>query len=49
MFGRFFRNLLDEGVQIAPSQFEAGFMSSAHSTEDLDKTVEAAFKAFRNL
>ncbi|MFO7983398.1 MAG: glutamate-1-semialdehyde 2,1-aminomutase [Desulfuromonadales bacterium] len=49
MFGRFFRNLLDEGVQIAPSQFEAGFMSSAHTTEDLDRTIEAAHKAFRKL
>lgn len=46
-FGRFFRLLLDEGVNLAPSQFEAGFMSIAHSTEDLDRTIEAARKAFR--
>jgi glutamate-1-semialdehyde 2,1-aminomutase len=45
-FGRFFRKMLDQGVNLAPSQFEAGFMSVAHSTEDLDRTIEAAEKAF---
>ncbi|HKL26224.1 MAG TPA: glutamate-1-semialdehyde 2,1-aminomutase [Desulfuromonadales bacterium] len=49
MFGQFFRYLLDEGINIAPSQFEAGFMSVAHSPEDLDKTIEAAGKAFKTL
>ncbi len=48
-FGRFFRSLLEQGVQIAPSQFEAGFMSIAHTTTDLDKTIEAARKAFKSL
>jgi glutamate-1-semialdehyde 2,1-aminomutase len=48
-FGKFFRLLLDAGVNIAPSQFEAGFMSIAHGREDLDRTVEAARKAFRAL
>ena len=48
-FGRFFRAMLEAGVNLAPSQFEAGFMSAAHSTEDLDKTIEAARKAFKNL
>jgi glutamate-1-semialdehyde 2,1-aminomutase len=48
-FGRFFRSMLESGVNLAPSQFEAGFMSSAHSREDLDKTIEAARKAFKNL
>lgn len=48
-FGKFFRAMLDEGVNLAPSQFEAGFMSIAHSTDDLDKTVEAASRAFRTL
>ncbi len=48
-FGRFFRAMLEAGVNLAPSQFEAGFMSAAHSREDLDKTVEAARKAFRSL
>lgn len=48
-FGKFFRRLLDEGVNIAPSQFEAGFMSIAHAQEDLDRTIEAARTAFRAL
>ncbi|WP_305046494.1 glutamate-1-semialdehyde 2,1-aminomutase [Geoalkalibacter sp.] len=48
-FGRFFRGLLDEGVYIAPSQFEAGFMSIAHSRADLDRTIEAAAKVFARL
>ncbi len=48
-FGKFFRLLLDEGVNIAPSQFEAGFMSIAHEQDDLDRTIDAAHKAFRAL
>ncbi len=48
-FGKFFRALLDQGVNIAPSQFEAGFMSATHSTEDLDQTIAAARKAFQAL
>ncbi|WP_298037814.1 glutamate-1-semialdehyde 2,1-aminomutase [uncultured Desulfuromonas sp.] len=49
VFAKFFRTMLEEGVNLAPSQYEAGFMSAAHSTEDLDKTVEAAAKAFKSL
>jgi glutamate-1-semialdehyde 2,1-aminomutase len=41
MFGKFFRNMLDQGINLAPSQFEAGFMSIAHSQDDLDKTIAA--------
>ena len=37
------------GINLAPSQFEAGFMSAAHSTEELDRTVEAARRAFKGL
>jgi len=42
-------DMLDQGINIAPSQYEAGFMSVAHSQEDLDKTIEAASTAFRAL
>ena len=49
VFAKFFRLLLDQGVNIAPSQFEAGFMSIAHSQDDLDRTIEAARRAFRAL
>ncbi|WP_321532820.1 glutamate-1-semialdehyde 2,1-aminomutase [uncultured Desulfuromonas sp.] len=45
-FSRYFRTMLDSGINMAPSQFEAGFMSIAHSREDLDQTIEAAEKAF---
>lgn len=48
-FGRFFRSMLDAGINLAPSQFEAGFMSIAHSREDLDRTIDAAAKAFASL
>ena len=45
-FGRFFRAMLDRGVYIAPSQFEAAFVSAAHTDKDLDRTVAAAAEAF---
>lgn len=48
-FGRFFHLMLAEGVYLAPSAFEAGFMSIAHSQEDLDKTIRAADNAFAKL
>lgn len=48
-FGKFFHAMLDEGVYLAPSQFEAGFISIAHTNDLLDKTIEAARQAFRVL
>jgi len=45
-FGRYFHAMLERGVYIAPSQFEAGFISLAHSAEDIERTVEAAAAAF---
>ncbi len=48
-FGRFFTEMLQQGVNIAPSQFEAGFMSMAHSDKELDRTVRAAYEAFRKI
>jgi len=44
-FGRYFNGLLEEGVYIAPSQFEAGFMSVVHSDEEISLTLEASRKA----
>ncbi|MHB8765154.1 MAG: glutamate-1-semialdehyde 2,1-aminomutase [Deferrisomatales bacterium] len=41
-FGRFFRGMLERGVNLAPSQFEAGFMSLAHTDADIDQTLAAA-------
>ena len=45
-FGKFFHFLLEHGVYIAPSQFEAGFVSAAHSPEDIQATVAAAREFF---
>ena len=45
-FNRFFHAMLDQGVYLAPSAFEAGFVSAAHSDEDIDATIAAARKAF---
>jgi len=45
-FARFFRSMLDAGVYLPPSQFEAVFLSYAHSDEDIEKTLTAAKKAF---
>jgi len=44
-YGVFFHAMLDRGVSLAPSQFEAAFISAAHSAEDLDATVAAAREA----
>ena len=45
-FGQFFHFMLGHGVYLAPSQFEAGFVSAAHSEEDIGRTVEAAREFF---
>lgn len=45
-FNTFFHLMLEQGVYLAPSAFEAGFMSLAHSDEDIDRTLKAADKAF---
>ncbi len=45
MFKRYFHALLEEGIYIAPSQFEAGFMSAVHTEEDIDKTLAAVKNA----
>jgi glutamate-1-semialdehyde 2,1-aminomutase len=45
-YGTFFRAMLTRGVSLAPSQFEAAFISAAHSEEDLDATLAAAREAF---
>jgi glutamate-1-semialdehyde 2,1-aminomutase len=45
-FGRFHRGMLDSGVWLPPSQFEAAFMSAAHTEQDVEDTVAAAREAF---
>ncbi len=48
-FQRFFHAMLDAGVYLAPSAYEAGFMSAAHTDEIIDTTIALAAKAFRSL
>src|SRR5665213_2775151 len=48
-FKKFFHAMLNEGIYLAPSQFESGFISTAHTADDVEKTVRAAAKAFRVL
>ena len=49
LFRRYFLGMLDEGVYLAPSQFEAIFVSAAHTESDIDRTVDAAKKVFKTL
>jgi len=44
-FGKFFRGMLEQGIYLAPSQFEAAFLSAAHTDEDIARTIAAAGKA----
>ncbi len=46
-YARYFRAMLDEGVYLAPSQFEAYFVSAAHSREDIERTIEANYRALQ--
>jgi len=48
-FGRWHRAMLERGVYLAPSQYEAGFMSLAHTEEDIEKTIQAAKEVFAEL
>ncbi|HKS73815.1 MAG TPA: glutamate-1-semialdehyde 2,1-aminomutase [Terriglobales bacterium] len=45
-FGRFFRSMLENGIYLPPSQFEAAFLGAAHTEEDIQQTVAAAKQAF---
>ncbi|AOZ94598.1 glutamate-1-semialdehyde aminotransferase [Paenibacillus crassostreae] len=48
-FKRYFEGLINHGVSVAPSQFEGMFVSAAHSVEDIDQSIEANYKALKNL
>ena len=48
-YGQFFHKMLDQGVYLAPSQFEAAFLSTAHTSADIEKTIRAAHAAFKSL
>ena len=48
-FKRFFHGMLEAGIYLAPSQFEAGFISTAHTSADIEKTIGSALKVLRTL
>jgi glutamate-1-semialdehyde 2,1-aminomutase len=48
-FAKFFHGMLAEEIYLAPSQFEAGFLSTAHSEADIEKTINAAAKVLRQI
>jgi len=48
-FNSFFHSMLDAGINLAPSAYEAGFLSSAHTEQDINDTLDAAAQAFKSL
>ncbi|MGG4393390.1 glutamate-1-semialdehyde 2,1-aminomutase [Paenibacillus thiaminolyticus] len=48
-FAAFFRHMLDQGICLAPSKYEAWFLTTAHTGEDIERTVEAAHESFRRM
>jgi glutamate-1-semialdehyde 2,1-aminomutase len=49
IYGRFFQAMLESGVYLAPSQFEAGFLSTAHTREIVDRTIASAYQAIQRV
>lgn len=49
LYGKYFHEMLNRGVYLPPAQFEAMFVSTAHTKEDLDKTIEANYESLKNI
>jgi glutamate-1-semialdehyde 2,1-aminomutase len=49
LYARFFREMLNRGIFLAPSQFEAAFVSAAHTAADIDRTISAASDALKSI
>ena len=49
MFGKFFKLMLEEGINLAPSKYEAWFLTTEHTKEDVEETIKAVEKAFSKL
>ncbi len=49
LYSRFFKNLLKAGIMFPPSQFEAVFLSLAHTEKEIEITLKAAYNAFKEL
>jgi glutamate-1-semialdehyde 2,1-aminomutase len=48
-FAKFFHGMIDRGINIPPSQFEAMFLSTAHTNADIDRTIAAAHESLKDL
>jgi glutamate-1-semialdehyde 2,1-aminomutase len=48
-FKKYFHGMLEAGIYLAPSQFEAGFLSTAHTAKDIERTVQAAAGVMKTL
>ncbi|HCP99419.1 MAG TPA: hypothetical protein DIT99_01400 [Candidatus Latescibacteria bacterium] len=49
VYSKYFWNMLDRGVYLAPSRLETGFVSLAHTEEDIDRTIEAARESLKEI
>ncbi len=49
LYGKYFRGMLERGIYLAPAQFEAAFISTAHSAEDIEKTIKANFETLKSI
>ncbi len=49
LYGKYFHGMLERGVYLAPAQFEAAFISTAHSSEDLEKTIKANYETLKSI
>jgi glutamate-1-semialdehyde 2,1-aminomutase len=49
MYGKYFNGMLNRGIYLAPAQFEAMFVSTVHTKEDLDKTITAHYESLKSL
>jgi glutamate-1-semialdehyde 2,1-aminomutase len=49
LYGKYFHGMLERGIYLAPAQFEAVFISTAHSDEDLDKTIKAHYETLKSI
>ena len=49
LYGKYFHGMLERGIYLAPAQFEAVFISTAHSTDDLEKTIRANYETLKSI
>ena len=49
LYARFFHEMLNRSIFLAPSQFEAAFVSAAHTESDIDRTIDAAREALKSI